>query len=108
MRSTVQAVALFMTAIANAIGEGLIALSTDPLLVWNYGSMATISFVAGVVFWITHRKLDQEEDSLNQLPQGRVGTKAQAEVASRRGSVQDMVAAGQHDEKRDVEMVKTE
>ncbi|KEF60533.1 POT family proton-dependent oligopeptide transporter [Exophiala aquamarina CBS 119918] len=72
MRSMVQAFALFMTALANAIGEALLSLSTDPLLVWNYASMAVIAFVAGCLFWITHRHLDAEEDELNQLPTGRV------------------------------------
>jgi POT family proton-dependent oligopeptide transporter len=75
MRSMVQAFALFMTAIANAIGEALLSLSTDPLLVWNYAIMAVIAFVAGCLFWITHRHLDAEEDSLNQLPTGRVARK---------------------------------
>ncbi|EXJ83708.1 POT family proton-dependent oligopeptide transporter [Capronia coronata CBS 617.96] len=73
MRSMVQAFALFMTAVANAIGEGLIALSTDPLLVWNYASMALITFVAGCLFLVSHRHLDAEEDALNQLPAGQVG-----------------------------------
>jgi proton-dependent oligopeptide transporter, POT family len=93
MRSMVQAYGLFMTAIANAIGEGLIALSTDPLLVWNYGTFATISFVAGIVFWFTHRKLDAEEDALNQLPTGHVGTSAQAEQARRRSSLAEIAGA---------------
>jgi proton-dependent oligopeptide transporter, POT family len=46
MRSMVQAFALFMTAIANAIGEALIALSTDPLLTWNYG----VSCIPSILF----------------------------------------------------------
>lgn len=75
MRSMVQAFALFMTAIANVIGEALLGLSTDPLLVWNYAIMAIIAFVAGWLFWISHRHLDAEEDILNQLPAGRLARK---------------------------------
>jgi POT family proton-dependent oligopeptide transporter len=72
MRSMVQAFALFMTALANAIGEALLWLSTDPWLVWNYASMAVLAFVAGCLFWLSHRHLDAEEDILNQLPSGRL------------------------------------
>lgn len=88
MRSMVQAFALLMTALANVIGEALLSLSTDPLLVWNYASMAVIAFVAGCLFWRSHRHLDEEEDSLNQLPAGRVGVTFHGgdEQRGRRGS----------------------
>lgn len=72
MRSMVQAIALFMSAIAAAIGEGFVTLSEDPLLIWNYGSMAVLAFVAGVVFYIQFRGLDKEEDLLNALPEGKM------------------------------------
>lgn len=95
MRSLVQAFALFQTAIANAIGEALVALSADPLLVWNYGVFGVIAFFGGIMFWISHRKLDAEEDSLNQLPSGHVGTRAQAQEASRRGSLVEIGTANE-------------
>ena len=44
-----------------------LALSADPLLVWNYGTMGVIAGVAGVLFWISVRKLDAQEDVLNNL-----------------------------------------
>ena len=93
MRSMVQAVALFMTAIANAIGEAMVPLSTDPLLVWNYGSFAVIAFLAGIGFWFSFRHLDAEEDNLNNLPTGHVGTAAQAAEVNRRSSVASEYAA---------------
>ena len=101
MRSMVQAFALFMTAIANALGEALISLSTDPLLVWNYGAFSVISFVAGCLFWLSHRKLDLEEDMLNQLPSGHMGTHTQAIQAERRASLAEVATAnfGSGDEK---------
>lgn len=40
MRSLVMSVALFTSAISAAIGEAFVPVSADPLLVWNYGSMA--------------------------------------------------------------------
>lgn len=67
MRSLVQAVALFMNALSAALGQALVSLSEDPLLVWNYTTVAILSFVGGVCFWLTNYKLDREEDKLNNL-----------------------------------------
>jgi POT family proton-dependent oligopeptide transporter len=87
MRSLVAAFALFMTALSAALGEAFVSLSEDPLLVWNYGSMAVLSFVGGVCFWFQYRKLDQDEDRLNMLPTGHVGTEVQRVDMERRLSV---------------------
>ncbi|ETN40318.1 uncharacterized protein HMPREF1541_04594 [Cyphellophora europaea CBS 101466] len=95
MRSLVQAFALFQTAIANAIGEALVALSADPLLTWNYTVFAVLSFVGGVLFWLSHRNLDRDEDLLNQLPTGHVGTAAQAAQAERRASLAEIATANE-------------
>jgi len=72
MRSLVMSWALFMSAISAAIGEAFVSLSTDPLLVWNYGTMAVLSFIGGSIFWIQYRGLDKEEDHLNMLPVGHM------------------------------------
>jgi len=87
MRSLVMAFALFMSALSAAIGEAFVPLSTDPLLVWNYGSMAVISFIAGIIFWFQYRKLDKQEDMLNELPTGHMGTREHAADVERRLSV---------------------
>ena len=50
MRSLVMAMFLFMSAISSAIGEAFVALSTDPLLVWNYAVMGVLAAVSGVIF----------------------------------------------------------
>lgn len=71
MRSTVQAVCLFMNAISSAISQALVALADDPLLVWNYGLVAVIAAVGGVLFYLDNYKIDREEDKLNQLPGAR-------------------------------------
>lgn len=84
MRSLVMAFALFMTALAAAIGEAFVSLSQDPLLVWNYGSMAVLSFVGGTLFWLSYRQLDRDEDKMNLLPTGHIGNRAQAEDVERR------------------------
>ncbi|KAI8312494.1 putative peptide transporter ptr2 [Colletotrichum sp. SAR11_240] len=73
MRSMVQAVALFMSAISAALGQAFTPLSADPYLVWNYGIVAVLAAVAGAIFWVQFRGLDAEEDAMNELPEGRVG-----------------------------------
>jgi len=70
MRSLVMAVFLFATAVSSAIGEAFVALSSDPLLVWNYASMGVLAFIAGGLFWFTFQDLDAMEDELNQIPAG--------------------------------------
>ncbi|KAL5525215.1 hypothetical protein ACEPAF_9084 [Sanghuangporus sanghuang] len=67
MRSFVMAINLFMSAISSAIGEAFVSLSSDPLLVWNYGVMGVLAAIAGVGFWLTFRHLDDEEDRLNEM-----------------------------------------
>jgi POT family proton-dependent oligopeptide transporter len=67
MRSTVQAIALSMSAVSAALGQALVGLSEDPLLVWNYGSVAVVAMIGGIGFWLTFRKADKDEDMLNNL-----------------------------------------
>ncbi|BCS21429.1 putative MFS peptide transporter [Aspergillus puulaauensis] len=71
MRSLVQAVSLFMNAISSAIGQALVGLSDDPLLVWNYTLVAILAFIGGIGFWASNYKLDRQEDELNTLKQSR-------------------------------------
>ncbi|KAA8644902.1 hypothetical protein EYZ11_007492 [Aspergillus tanneri] len=71
MRSLVQAVALFMNAVSAAIGQALVGLSKDPLLVWNYLVVTILAFLGGVGFWATNYKLDRQEDQLNNLKESR-------------------------------------
>lgn len=78
MRSLIQAVALFMNAFSSAIGQAMVSLSEDPLLVWNYAVTAILAFVGCIGFWITNYKLDQEEDKLNNLPQSHYSEQQQA------------------------------
>lgn len=79
MRSMVQAVSLFMTAFSAALGQALVGLAADPLLIWNYGVVAILAFVAGTCFWLQFKDLDIHEDYLNDLPEGRAGVTADEE-----------------------------
>jgi len=79
MRSLVQAIALFTTAISSAIQQALIVLADDPLLIWNYGVMGALSFIGGCFFIVQFWGLDKEEDHLNMLPEGHVITSKDVE-----------------------------
>jgi len=68
MRSLVTSYWHFMSAFSNAIGQAFTALSTDPLLVWLYASVAIIAFIGGILFWFHQRPTDKMEDQLNMLP----------------------------------------
>jgi proton-dependent oligopeptide transporter, POT family len=81
MRSLVQAIALFTNAISAAIAEALNPLAGDPLLIWNYGVFAVLSFFGGVFFLWQFWGLDKEEDELNNLPEGKVIASKDIETA---------------------------
>ncbi|KKA28469.1 hypothetical protein TD95_002530 [Thielaviopsis punctulata] len=86
MRSMVQAVSLFTSAISAAIGQAWVSLSEDPLLVWNYGSVGVLAFIAGILFWFQYRHLDDEEDQLNDLAEGNMNADAPAPVSQEKAS----------------------
>ncbi|KAG7095396.1 hypothetical protein E1B28_006149 [Marasmius oreades] len=67
MKSLVMSVFLFTSALSAALGEAFVSLATDPLLVWNYGVMGVLAGIAGILFWLSVSKLDQQEDYLNNL-----------------------------------------
>ncbi|KIM46804.1 hypothetical protein M413DRAFT_263342 [Hebeloma cylindrosporum] len=73
MRSLVMSIFLFMSALSSALGEAFVSLSTDPLLVWNYGVMGVLALVTGAIFWWSVSDLDAKEDELNNLAAGHVG-----------------------------------
>ncbi|THU84559.1 peptide transporter PTR2A [Dendrothele bispora CBS 962.96] len=72
MRSLVMAIYLFTNAFGAALSEAFLPLLEDPLLSWNYGSVAIISAFGGIVFWLSVRKLDVQEDHLNNLAEGHM------------------------------------
>ncbi|EPQ30475.1 uncharacterized protein PFL1_02001 [Pseudozyma flocculosa PF-1] len=72
MRSLVMAAFLFTSAIAAALQQAFTSLSEDPHLEWLYGVFAVIAFVGGCGFWYSFRKLDSQEDELNELDAGEV------------------------------------
>ncbi|KAM0703015.1 hypothetical protein Q7P35_010447 [Cladosporium inversicolor] len=67
MRGLVMGVNLLQTAFSAALGQALVPLSADPLLVWNYAIVAILAAAGGVGFWFTWRDLDKREDELNMI-----------------------------------------
>jgi POT family proton-dependent oligopeptide transporter len=68
MRSLVTSYWHFMSAFSNALGQAFVSLSEDPLLVWNYTTVAILAFIGGILFWLHQRPTDKMEDQLNMLP----------------------------------------
>ena len=101
MRSLVMSINLLMTAFSSAIAQGLVALSADPLLVWNYGLVAVLAGVGGVAFWFNFRHLDAEEDKLNMLKvSSYLGRKGSVDAGD--GSVDGPVSEEKYVQKNDV------
>ncbi|KAK7049259.1 hypothetical protein VNI00_005860 [Paramarasmius palmivorus] len=71
MRSLVMSAFLFTSALGAALSQAFLPLVEDPLLTWNYGSVGIIATVVGIAFWLSVRKLDAQEDELNELPEGQ-------------------------------------
>ncbi|OAG10772.1 MFS peptide transporter-like protein Ptr2 [Paraphaeosphaeria sporulosa] len=82
MKSTVQAIALFTSAVSSALGQALVSLSEDPLLEWNYGAVAVVAMFGAVGFYLTFRKADKQEDALNAL-------KTSAYVGNKTGDIEN-------------------
>lgn len=67
MKSFINAVQLFTSAISAALGQAFSSISQDPDLVENYGIIAGLCSGAGVVFWLWFYRLDKQEEDLNNL-----------------------------------------
>ncbi|KAJ6584729.1 PTR2-domain-containing protein [Mycena capillaripes] len=61
MRSLITGVFLLTSAVSAALGEAFVSLSSDPLLIWNYGVMAVLAAATGVIFWLCVRRTDAQD-----------------------------------------------
>ncbi|KAK2757413.1 oligopeptide transporter [Colletotrichum kahawae] len=80
MRGLVTGVFWFVHAFSSAIAQAFVGLAADPLLVWLYTTIAIISSLGGIGFWLTFRKLDKEEDALNALPESTYKGRGESSV----------------------------
>jgi len=94
MRSLVTSYWHFMSAFSNALGQAFTPLAEDPLLVWNYGSVAIIAFIGGILFWLHQRPTDKKEDIMNMLPDSNyVGRDRRHSIAAEEGVHQEKTPA---------------
>ncbi|GAW13301.1 hypothetical protein ANO14919_026820 [Xylariales sp. No.14919] len=68
MRGFITGIFWFAQAFSAAIAQAFVPLSTDPLLVWLYTTVAIIAALGGLLFHFVFIKLDKEEEALNALP----------------------------------------
>ncbi|KAI0537493.1 POT family protein [Xylaria digitata] len=68
MRGFITGIFWFAQAFSAAIAQAFVPLSTDPLLVWLYTTVAIIAAIGGLLFHFVFIKLDKEEEALNALP----------------------------------------
>jgi len=67
MKSFVQSLFLFTTALGSALNEALVPATGDPDILWMYTGIAVASFVTAAAFWFTFRHYDKEEEEMNAL-----------------------------------------
>ncbi|KAK2806130.1 hypothetical protein FQN51_008084 [Onygenales sp. PD_10] len=67
MKSFVQSIYLLTNAFGSAIGEALIPAAYDPAILWMFVGLCGASFLSGVIFWFTFRKLNDQEEEMNAL-----------------------------------------
>jgi len=67
MKSFVQSLFLFTTAIGSALNEALVPATGDPDIMWMYTGIAVASFVTAAAFWFTFHHYDKEEEEMNAL-----------------------------------------
>ncbi|EQL36884.1 POT family proton-dependent oligopeptide transporter [Blastomyces dermatitidis ATCC 18188] len=67
MKSFVQSMYLLTNAFGSAIGEALIPAAYDPAVLWMFVGLCGASFIAGIIFWFTFRKLNGQEAVMNAL-----------------------------------------
>lgn len=73
MKSLIMSLFLLTNAFGAALGAALSPSAKDPYLVWMYMGLAVACVVAGAVFWVLYRHLNDAEDDMNELD--RVGEK---------------------------------
>lgn len=67
MKSFVQSLYLFTSAIGSAISEALVPATGDPAIMWMYTGVCVASAVTGVIFYVIFSHYDAEEAKMNEL-----------------------------------------
>lgn len=67
MKSFVQSLYLFTSAIGSAISEALVPATGDPAIMWMYTGVSVTAALTGVIFWFIFRHYDEQEAEMNEL-----------------------------------------
>lgn len=67
MKSFVQSLYLFTSAIGSALSEALVPATGDPAIMWMYTGVSVAAVVTAGIFWTIFHKYDDEEEEMNKL-----------------------------------------
>lgn len=67
MKSFVQSLYLFTSAVGSALSESLVPATGDPAIMWMYTGISVTSFITAIVFWFTFNHYDKQEEEMNEL-----------------------------------------
>jgi POT family proton-dependent oligopeptide transporter len=67
MKSFVQSLYLFTSAIGSAISEALVPATGDPAIMWMYTGVSIVAALTGVIFWFIFNHYDNQEEEMNAL-----------------------------------------
>lgn len=95
MKSFVQSLYLFTSAIGSALNEALVPATGDPDILWMYTGIAVASVITAGVFYGTFQHYDKQEREMNELDS------RDAFAAGKPG--QESEAGSQHAPERNVE-----
>lgn len=75
MKSFVQSLYLFTSAIGSAISEALVPATGDPAIMWMYTGVAVVSVLTAAIFWFTFHHYDDQEEEMNALEERQTDEK---------------------------------
>ncbi|KAK4951825.1 peptide transporter ptr2 [Elasticomyces elasticus] len=67
MKSFVQSMYLFTTAVGAALSEALVPATGDPAIMWMYTGVGIAAVLVGGIFWFIFHHYDDEEEEMNKL-----------------------------------------
>lgn len=67
MKSFVQSLYLFTSAIGSALNEALVPATGDPDIMWMYTGVGVASVATALIFWLTFHHYDAQEEEMNKL-----------------------------------------
>lgn len=67
MKSFVQSLYLFTSALGSALSEALVPATGDPAIMWMYTGVGVAAVATAGIFWLTFHHYDAEEEEMNKL-----------------------------------------